>query len=465
MQKILYYSEVKDPAVDWVFTFFSAAIGCTFLPTTEPKSAAVVYSNMQVRDDQFRIPVWYGYYDSHCEHYLQHNGYWIPREMQDSEPIIDYVGLAFRLLTLADEVSISLDLRDQTGNLSPELAFPRLDFRDRPMVDEVVHAMKQQLVRDCLLRESEVLPKWPDGKRYAVLLTHDTDGPCLLEPIELAKAGVKGLLHSDGPQTRAFRDGCWRIIRGQSDPYFNFAPWAEFEQALGARSAFYLYVKSKGVPNHLNNPRYVVGKKAKWGILRELADCGWEIGLHASMHALEMDRYIQTEKIDLEDFLGQSIVGNRCHYWCLDWLDPIASFRRLEATGFIYDCSVAWKDAPGFRSGTALPYHPYDRERNGSLKLSEIPTNLMDGHLFEYQAGSNPHAWFVSVVQQVRAYGGVLNLDWHTRTWVDRYSYSGWRSFLVKELSQIAETGEAWFATPKRLCEHWLQYERQLAGN
>lgn len=200
MQQIGYYSEVKDPAVDWVFKFFSTAIGCAFLRTTEPQLASVVYANMQVRADQLRIPIWFGYYDANSEHCLHRSGYWVPVEMRDAGLSIDYVGLVFRLLTLADELTISSDFRDQMGNLSPGLAFPRLDFRGRPMVDEVVHALKQQLIKDGLLKESELLPKWPDGKRYAVLLTHDTDGPCLLEPKELAKAGVKGFVRSNAQQ-------------------------------------------------------------------------------------------------------------------------------------------------------------------------------------------------------------------------------------------------------------------------
>ena len=165
-----------------------------------------------------------------------------------------------------------------------------------------------------------------------------------------------------------------------------------FEADLGAISAIYLYVKSKKVPGHLHNPLYrLKSSKPKWKIVYNLIESGWEIGLHASIHGLESDEYIQCEKRDLEDFLGRVVLGNRSHYWTIDWENPIKSFRRLEAAGFMYDLSLAWKDMPGFRSGTSLPYYPYDQDRKSCIKLLEIPTSLMDGHLFDYQSGINPN--------------------------------------------------------------------------
>lgn len=465
MQELLYYSEMEDPVISWIFKFFSTAIGCRFLPTTEPHLASVVYSNMQVDAGQLQIPVWHGYYDSNVEHCLHPSGYWAPAEVQDVQPAVDYVGLVYRLLALVDELTLPHEARDQLGNLALNVNVPRLKFRDRPMVDEAVHAFKQKLVERGFIRDSELLPRWPNGKCFAVLITHDTDGPCLLSLKELAKAGLKGFARLNGSERQAFFEGCRRIIAGRDDPYFNFAHWAEFERTLNAKSAFYIYVKSKGVPGHLHNPQYRVDKsKTKWNILRELADREWEIGLHASIHALEKDEYIQAEKSDLEDFLGKPIAGNRCHYWRMNWQNPIESFRRFELVDFMYDCSMAWKATPGFRSGTVTPYHPYDPETSKGFKLLEIPTNIMDGHLFVYQKETDPHAWFASVVEHVKAHRGVLNLDWHTRTWVNKFSYAGCRSFLVEELIKLADTGEAWFTTPRNLSEYWLLREQQIEG-
>ena len=464
-QKIFYYSEFDHPAVDWVFKFFSTAIGCTFYPATELRQASVVYTSISVEAEQVHIPVWHEYYDQQRTDCALHDGYWIPETRREVACSIDYVGLVFRLLTLMDELNVPESARDPLGNLPLDLQLPRFTFCDRPMVDEVVQAFKKKLIEHHILREEESLPRWLGGKRYAVVITHDTDGPCLLESKELLKAGFKGLLRGNAMEGRAFLEGSRRIVAGRSDPYFNFSKWAAFEHLLGAKSAFYIYMKCQQVPNHIHNPLYRVStSSAKWSILRELVDRGWEIGLHASIHALEQDHYVRAEKEALEQFLGQPVAGNRSHYWSIDWNRPDDSFRRLVAMGLIYDCSLAWKDVPGFRSATVTPYHPYDPQNRQGFTLLEIPTNLMDGHLFEYQQATDPHQWFASITKHVRTHGGVLNLDWHTRTWVDKFSYRGWRTFLVQQLKKLVETKEVWFTTPKELCEYWLARERQLEG-
>lgn len=457
MKHISYYSESKDPLIDWGFRFLSTALGCRFYPVAEPSHASVIYTTMPIHGDQVHIPYWARYYERTQKFFLHPDG------VTDSATVIDYIGLIVRLLTLMDEIALSDEARDQLGNLSTVVSFPRLAHADRPMVDMAVQQVKQLLIIHGLLREDEFLPRWPDGKRYAMLLTHDTDGPCLLETKELVKASIKGFVKRNAQERHAFFEGYRRRIAGASDPYFNFDHWAEFEQSLAIPSAFYIYVKAKGVPGHLHNPPYKVKKiTSKWDCLRELADRDWEIGLHSSIYALRKSDYIQTEKNSLENFLEKAVVGNRCHYWSMNWRDPIESFRYMEVADLIYDCSMAWKDRPGFRSGTVLPYHPYDPQQNGGFKLLEIPTNIMDGHLFQYQKGTDPSIWFMSIVEQVRAYGGVLNLDWHTRTWVDNFSYTGWRSFLVKQLAILAASGDVWFTTPKKLSEYWLSRERQI---
>jgi hypothetical protein len=465
MQTILYATDVENPALDWIFQYCSLAVGCVFKRTTERQQAAVVYTNAEVEEGQLRVPVWPAYYEKAAAHCLNRRGYWVPEEMRETEDLIDYLGLMFRLLNIYDELLVPSHQRDERGNLALDLVLPRLEFRERPMVDEVLHLFKRRLVERGLLQEEDLLPLWPEGKRYAVLLTHDTDGLCLLQPRALAIAGVKGFVQRNRPERRAFWEGCRRLATGGSDPYFNFAPWAEFERTLPARSAFYVYVRSKGVPGNVHNPSYRLDKKQRrWHIIHELAEQGWEIGLHASMHALSNEDFLRREKRDLEDFLGAPVTGNRCHYWHINWRDPEESFRRLVNTGFHYDSSMAWRNSVGFRSGTSLPYYPFDTLQAQAFQLLEIPTAVMDGHFFEYPVRTDAHSLFASIVKQIREYGGVLNLNWHTETWVDAFYYEGWRRFLVAELQEIASSGEAWFATPGELTAHWSQRARLLSG-
>lgn len=464
MQQIPYHAQRNAPQVEWVFQFFSLALGCAFVPVTDPEQAAIIYGERPIAPGQVHIPIWQACYNAHEPHDITPQGY-LPQAMPATSGPRDSVGLVFRLLNLLDEQALPEQVRDPLGNLTPGGAFRSGEARLRPLADEAVQAFKQLLVEQGLIKEAELLPRWPEGKQFAVLITHDTDGPCLLEPMELAKAGIKGMLRSDQPELHAFLQGIKCRVTGAPDPYFAFAHWADFEASIGAKSAFYLYAKCASVPRHLHNPYYQISShKARWKILRQLADRGWEIGLHSSIHGLETDHYLRAEKNKLETVLGAPIIGNRAHYWSIDWRNPLTSFRRLAALGFVYDASLAWKDSPGFRSGTTLPYYPYDPETGKSLKLLELPTTIMDGHLFQYQAATDPHTLFGKVVQQVQQHGGVLHLDWHTRTWADRFTYAGWRSFLQKELSHLADTGAAWFTTPQELNAHWRKRQQRLQG-
>lgn len=469
MRCVRYWTEHAGGDVQSAFRFLASFVGCAFHRTSEQRTADIIYGGRPPTDDNgsaskthLRIPYWGECYDPRAKHGLNKRGQWVPLSRLGAESPPDYLGSIFRHLMLLDEVLVPDAERDTFGNLRPHLDFPRGRLRDRPLADEAAQAIKTLIVQHGLVREAEFLPRWPQAKRYALVITHDTDGPCLLSPMELVKAGAKGVMRRNHAEAAAFVEGMRALATGGADPYFAFASWADFEESLGAKSAFYVYAKSQRVPSHLHNPPYRIGASPRWQVLRDLASRGWEIGLHASINALLNDDYVTIERQTLEAVLGDTVIGNRNHYWRINWRNPTESFRRLERAGFLYDSSMAWKDAPGFRAGTALPYHPYDPDSGSSLALLEMPTAVMDGHLFQYQAVSDPHELFATITDAVRLHGGILHLDWHERTWVNRFSYAGWRSFIVDELRQLAESNEAWFATPRELVSHWLDRERRL---
>lgn len=146
MQQLLYYSEFKDTAVDWVFTFLSAALGCAFHPATEPHQASILYSNEQGKTGQFHIPHRREYYESSAEHSLSPDGYWVPSQAAGTSDTIDYIGLVFRLLTLVDEMAVAADARNEFGNITANSQLRRGEFGDLPMVDRAVQELKRKLI-------------------------------------------------------------------------------------------------------------------------------------------------------------------------------------------------------------------------------------------------------------------------------------------------------------------------------
>src|SRR5207248_770071 len=116
-------------------------------------------------------------------------------------------------------------------------------------------------------------------------------------------------------------------------------------------------------------------------IIRELHLNGWEIGLHVNVYHAEDTAEIIRGRKSLEEIIGNQVIGARFH-----WLrfDPRGAFRRLEEAGFLYDSTLGFHDAPGFRAGIAHAFHPYDPETGKSRKILEIPLAIMDCSLFEF---------------------------------------------------------------------------------
>ena len=378
---------------------------------------------------------------------------WLP-EHRDASGAPDLIGATWRLLTLADEQLVPSDRRETGGVFATDALPPGRQAVIAEPLAEWHAAVLLGLVRRAGVRVDDWAPRWPGDKRYAVLVTHDADGPRLQQPAELAKALGKAVLRRSSAERRAFFAGLTTRLLGRPDPYFGFQGWADTERELGIRSAFYLYVRS-GVPGHPRDPVYTIDRHPRWEVLRTLADAGWELGVHAGIRAAESLDGLRDERIRLEGAIGRPVSGLRHHYWRLDWLAPARTFERQLEAGYSYDTSMAWRDRPGFRAGTSLPYFPGAATADRVLPLIEIPTTLMDGHLFEYLRLAPEGAGSVAedLRERVARAGGVFNIDWHERTFCDRFAFEGWGT--VARNLMAGFSSDAWLTTPAELAQWW----------
>jgi hypothetical protein len=79
----------------------------------------------------------------------------------------------------------------------------------------------------------------------------------------------------------------------------------------------------------------------------------------------------------------------------------------------------------------------------------------MDGHLFEYLRLDQDAATDVAerIRQRIARAGGVFNIDWHERTFCDRFSYQGWATVALRLLGTFST--DAWLTTPTELARWW----------
>lgn len=376
---------------------------------------------------------------------------------------IDLVGGAYRLLALLDESQVDEAGRGRRGTfLCAALPGKRQTCTAEPLVEHHAAILFERLRAAWPALADACVPRWPNGKRWVTILTHDTDAVRIGAPAEIATNLGKAILRRDPIAIEMIRLGLRHGRAVTGNPLFGFPGWGEFERARGVRSAFYLFAAMPGKPRDLNDCKSsVLDPGTDWGLLRAMAGDGWEFGLHPPIHAKDdLDVFLWCKRT-IEERLGSPIQGLRHHYWALDWRRPHLTYRKHVNAGFRYDASIAWLDRPGFRAGTSLPFRPFDPGRERALDLVVLPTSLMDGHVIG-NAAVGPTAPAASALfDAARDAGGMAVLDWHTESSCDRLRYRGFLTTIGGILDPVFADPSCWFATPWEVVSHW--HRRRMA--
>jgi len=343
-----------------------------------------------------------------------------------------------------------------------------------PVVDVLEELLFQSLRPICQEKgvELKAKPFWPDGKKFALCLSHDVDRayktyqylPLILRYLKrgdlsaVAKQIKKGVdLPSAARQIKSML-----FERGKNNPYWTFDKIMNLENELGVKSTFYFINETDKLNPFSLTSRMLFGGWNKYKIdsldiveiIRKLHSEGFEIGVHGSYYSYNNESLLRNEKARLEEILGDSVHGIRQHYLNFD---PENTFKMQESVGFEYDTTLGFREGIGFRRGTCFPYHPFDFSSNGELPILEIPLLIMDGAIPGDKAILEQCIEIMDIVERSN---GVLTLLWHQ----DRFSEldsPGWTE-LYKKLVIEAINRNAWITTPHELYR-WLVHERESA--
>ena len=326
---------------------------------------------------------------------------------------VDVFGSAFAMLTRYEE-AIPGD-RDRYGRFPAAAALAvRADLLRFPLVDAYVEVLRAALRH-----------LWPDlptvGNDYRVLLTHDVDDPLSTlgrsTPL-LARQLAGDVVRRRDPgllvrRARALVDA--RRGRLDRDPHNTFDFLMTVSERHGVRSAFYFLshndVDRRGGPFDLVDHPWV-GE-----LMGRVHRRGHEVGFHGGLGTFRDRERTAAEFAHLRAVaeragVRQEVWGGRQHY--LQWANP-DTWRNWDEAGLAYDCTLAFSEVVGFRTGTCREYPVFDLVTRRPLALRERPFQVMDVSLFGHM-GLDPDAAYAAVVDIARAcrrFRGDLGILWH----------------------------------------------------
>jgi hypothetical protein len=401
-------------------------------------------------------------------------GYAVTAEEAGSE-LLDAV---FRELSRTTEVETSV--RDTWGNWDfPYGASNRSGELFTPWLDRRIQAVGATLAARAPGRKSE--PAWPDGRRFAVVLSHDVDYVTLQPTVTQSLRWIRrdaGLLFARGhgadatsAAMRSVARHAYLVLTGRGfrrRPERAYDAWLELEGGHGFRSTFFYSPERVSAP-HPYDCLYSYDDMTNYGgrrnsvraMMVEMANAGWEIGLHGSFHSARRPGLLAEQKLQVEQAAGRPVNSTRQHWLHYD----VRVTPGLQAgSGFLVDSTQGFNRSIGFRSGTAFPYPCWDFTADAPLPLLEVPQHIMDGSLFT----ANALAYDVDLAVQhsleimdsVERVGGCLVLNWHP----NGIEYPAYWTVYGALLAEAARRG-AWGCSMEQVREWWTTRTRRIAAS
>ena len=362
----------------------------------------------------------------------------------------------------SDTILIGFDVFNEIGHiLSGHLEFiwnsnltESKELAKIPVVDHYEKILFDCLRFACDKMEVKLIhnPFWPDGKNFALCMTHDVDRVC--KTYQYFTHFIKHLKNSDYSGAMNQIKSVLEKLRG-NEPYWNFEDIINIENKLNAKSTFF-FLNEKGRPSltslrtwMLFTGRYKISNPEIVKTIKQLYKHGWEIGVHGSYESYKDKIRLGNEKKELEEITGEQIHGIRQHHLNLEIPQ---TWRLQEELGFKFDSTLGFKDDIGFRGGTCFPFHLFDSESGKTLKLLEIPLIIMDSALL-----SKENVWeeCSEIIDLVANLGGVLTLLWHQRVF-NETEFPEW-SKIYGRLIALGEERGAWITNAGEI-ERWWDF-------
>jgi hypothetical protein len=342
----------------------------------------------------------------------------------------DHLAAFFRMLARVKEYEIlqkgDSDSREQPFPAASRYSENLIDSLSRrtetavPLID----LRLQRLETEGKLRRLEkTTPLWPDGKRFALVLTHDVDrvpgvrlmsrlrairaipGAPIKQRVLISLSAAKGLTQKLLP--------FWRNAEG------SFESWLDEEARYGFQSSFFFFAGHPPVRRwrdaFYRQHDEVIFEGRKYSVsnvMKMMADRGWDVGLHGSSLSWRDAELLRKERASVEAAIGRTVRTIRQHHLLFD-IRCTPAFQR--EAGFEADSTLGSNATVGFRCGTCYPFRAYDLSADCELDLLEVPLIAQEAALFRQQGYDESRAYerCRELMQLVASLNGALTLLWH----------------------------------------------------
>ena len=356
-------------------------------------------------------------------------------------------------------VSIGIDIFKEIGyllaghldDIRPSLdSTTKKELSSKPVVDFLETILFNAILAGCREKNIPLVQKsyWPEGKTFAVCLTHDVDE--LKKTYQWISRPLRYLARRDCKGFKGQIKSFLQKIRG-FEPYNTYDDIIRIEHDLGVKSTYFI-LKESGHANLTSKKTwYLYGRNRSLqsnemrNLLRSLQSNGDEIAIHGSYFSYKNPMLLNEETRELEQLINEKVIGTRQHNLNLD---VPATWHFQVNAGLKYDTTLGFKDTIGFRWGTSFPFFPNTREK--PIPLLEIPLIIMDICL---EPLKNKESDCLQLADEVERYHGVLTLLWHPPIF-NPLEYCDAREIYLK-INQYCQEKEAWITRAKDIYE-WI---------